>query len=240
MLGRFSVAFGPSGRREADELEVFGLLGVGEGERACVEAFDEVNFPLVLPGFGGLDGTTLPAEGHEPAFVSSVLESGVVVLQNDLCEDAVPSPAVSLSHEFPPAVHTQVSARLRSFDPNSTPEGVRLHIKSGESVPVLRGGADSAARDLHVSPAGPAVQLIHPNLPPAQLVRQRALFPHILLKIRRRVILLPLRVTPHHEEMKRDVQAALIYSIHCENAKSKVLSRDLQNDNPARCDLLIK
>lgn len=36
-----------------------------------------------------------------------------------------------LAHEFPPAVHTEVSAALCSFDPNTTSEGVRLHVKSG-------------------------------------------------------------------------------------------------------------
>lgn len=92
----FSVAFSPSGRREADELKVFGLVRVGEGKRTFVEALDEVNFPLVLPGFGSLDGPTLSAEGHVPAFIFSVLEGSVVVLQNDLCEDAVPSPAIRL------------------------------------------------------------------------------------------------------------------------------------------------
>lgn len=93
---RFSVAFRPSGRWKADELKVFGLVRVWEGERSFVEALDEVNFPLVLPGFGGLDGPTLSAEGHVPALIFSVLESSVVVLQDDLGEDAVPSSAIRL------------------------------------------------------------------------------------------------------------------------------------------------
>lgn len=67
-----------------------------------------------------------------------------------------------------------------------------MNARLTESVSVLGGGAHSLALDLHVSAAGSAVQLIDADLPPAQLVRQRALFPHILLKIRRRVILLPL------------------------------------------------
>lgn len=56
-------------------------------------------------------------------------------------------------------------------------------------VAILRGGADPLALDLHVFPAGAAVELVDPDLPAAQLVRHCALRPHILLKIRRRVIL---------------------------------------------------
>lgn len=92
----FSVALSPTGWWKANELEVFGLVRVRERKWTFVEAFDEVNFALVLPGFGSLNGPTLPAEGHVPAFVSSVLESSVVVLQHYLCEDAVPSPAIGL------------------------------------------------------------------------------------------------------------------------------------------------
>lgn len=58
-----------------------------------------------------------------------------------------------------------------------------------EHVPVLGRGCDPAALDLDVSPGGAAVQLVHPDLSAAQLVRHCALRPHILLKIRRRVIL---------------------------------------------------
>lgn len=35
-----------------------------------------------------------------------------------------------LAHQFPPAVHTQVSATLCSFDPDTTSKRVRLHVKS--------------------------------------------------------------------------------------------------------------
>lgn len=92
----FSVALSPSSWWKANELKVFGLVRVGERKRTFVEALDEVNFSLVLTGFGSLDGPTLPAEGHVPAFVFSVLESSVVVLQHNLCEDAVPSSAIGL------------------------------------------------------------------------------------------------------------------------------------------------
>lgn len=56
-------------------------------------------------------------------------------------------------------------------------------------VAVLGGGGDATPRDLHVLAAGPAVQLVLADLPPAQLVSHGALVPHILVKIRRRVIL---------------------------------------------------
>lgn len=56
-------------------------------------------------------------------------------------------------------------------------------------VAVLGGGADPLALNLDVLPAGAAVELVDPDLPAAQLVRHCALRPHMLLKIRRRVIL---------------------------------------------------
>lgn len=92
----FSVALSPSSWWEANELKVFGLVRVRERKWTFVESLDEVDFSLVLPGFGSLDRPTLPAEGHVPAFIFSVLKSSVVVLQHDLCEDAVPSSAIGL------------------------------------------------------------------------------------------------------------------------------------------------
>lgn len=56
-------------------------------------------------------------------------------------------------------------------------------------VAVLSGGRDASPGDLHVLAAGPAVELVLADLPPAQLVSHGALVPHILVKIRRRVIL---------------------------------------------------
>lgn len=56
-------------------------------------------------------------------------------------------------------------------------------------VAVLSGGGDAAPGDLHVLAAGPAVELVLANLPPAQLVSHGTLVPHVLVKIRRRVIL---------------------------------------------------
>lgn len=58
-----------------------------------------------------------------------------------------------------------------------------------ELVAVLGGGGDATPGNLHVLAAGPAVELVLTDLPPAQLVSHGALVPHVLVKIRRRVIL---------------------------------------------------
>lgn len=54
---------------------------------------------------------------------------------------------------------------------------------------ILRRGGDPPALNLDVFPTGAAVELVDPDLSAAQLVRGCALRPHMLLKIRRRVIL---------------------------------------------------
>lgn len=77
------------------------------------------------------------------------------------------------------------AAPLRLLHRNLTQDPIALT----ESVAVLRGGAHALALDLHVAPAGAAVELVDAHLPPAELVRLRALLPHVLLKIRRRLIL---------------------------------------------------
>lgn len=56
-------------------------------------------------------------------------------------------------------------------------------------VAILSCGRDSTPGDLHVLATGPAVELVLTDLPPAQLVSHSALVPHVLVKIRRRVIL---------------------------------------------------
>lgn len=56
-------------------------------------------------------------------------------------------------------------------------------------ISILGGGADPFALNLDVFPAGAAVELVNPDLSAAELVRHCALRPHILVKIRRRVIL---------------------------------------------------
>lgn len=57
------------------------------------------------------------------------------------------------------------------------------------NVALLGCGGDPLPLDLDVLPACAAVELVDPDLSAAQLVRHCALRPHILLKIRRRVIL---------------------------------------------------
>lgn len=56
-------------------------------------------------------------------------------------------------------------------------------------VALLSCGGDPLPLDLDVFPTCAAVELVDPDLSAAQLVRHCALRPHILLKIRRRVIL---------------------------------------------------
>lgn len=53
------------------------------------QALHEVGLSLVLFGLGGLPGAALAREGHVPALVLGVLESRVVVLQDNLGENAV-------------------------------------------------------------------------------------------------------------------------------------------------------
>lgn len=56
-------------------------------------------------------------------------------------------------------------------------------------ISIFSRGGDPFALNLDVFPAGAAVELVDPDLSAAELVRHCALRPHILLKIRRRVIL---------------------------------------------------
>ena len=93
---RLPVAFGSAGGRKTDELKVSGSVRVGERQWAFVEPLDEVDLPLVLPGFRGFDGPSLPGEGHVPALVFGILESCVVVLQDYLCEDTVSASPIGL------------------------------------------------------------------------------------------------------------------------------------------------
>lgn len=56
-------------------------------------------------------------------------------------------------------------------------------------VSIVSCSRDPFALDLDVLSAGSAVELVDPDLSAAELVRHFTLRPHILLKIRRRVIL---------------------------------------------------
>lgn len=58
-----------------------------------------------------------------------------------------------------------------------------------EFVAILCCGGDPFAVHLDMLATGPAVELVLPDLPPAQLVCHGALVPHVLVKIRRRLIL---------------------------------------------------
>lgn len=61
-----------------------------------MEPLDEVDLPLVLSGFGGFNRSPFSGEGYIPAIILSILEGGVVVLQDNLSEDAVPASASGL------------------------------------------------------------------------------------------------------------------------------------------------
>lgn len=56
----------------------------------------EMHLPLVLPGLGALARAALAGEGHVPALVLGILQRCVVVLQDDLREDAVLAFAIAL------------------------------------------------------------------------------------------------------------------------------------------------
>lgn len=60
------------------------------------QALHEVGLSLVLPGARGLPGPALACEGHVPAFVLGILKRCVVVLQDDLGENAVPAVTLPL------------------------------------------------------------------------------------------------------------------------------------------------
>lgn len=53
------------------------------------KAFHEMSFSLVLLRACCLPGTAFTCERHVPAFVLGILQCGVVVLQDDLSENAV-------------------------------------------------------------------------------------------------------------------------------------------------------
>lgn len=54
-----------------------------------------------------------------------------------------------------------------------------------EGIPVFCHGVDAlVGQDLHVLPAGAAVELVGPDEAAAELIRHQALLPHMLCKIR--------------------------------------------------------
>lgn len=101
---RFPPSLCPSATLRAQLMGVFSPLAErlnGNGQRERVkrppftqqvpprEALHEVGLPLVLLGLGGLPRAALACESHVPALVLGVLECCVVVLQDNLGEDAV-------------------------------------------------------------------------------------------------------------------------------------------------------
>lgn len=56
-----------------------------------------MSLALVLLGLHGFPGSALACKGHVPAFVLSVLQSRVVIFQNNLSEYAVPATALPLA-----------------------------------------------------------------------------------------------------------------------------------------------
>jgi len=73
-------------------------VGLG-GLVALGKPLHEMHLPLVLPSLGALARAALAGEGHIPALVLGVLQRRVVVLQDDLREDAVLAFAVALRRE---------------------------------------------------------------------------------------------------------------------------------------------
>lgn len=75
--------------------ELKASVGLG-GLVALGKPLHEMHLPLVLPGLGALARAALAGEGHVPALVLGILQRCVVVLQDDLREDAVLAFAVAL------------------------------------------------------------------------------------------------------------------------------------------------
>lgn len=92
-MGKFS----PLAQRVNGDGEWEGVKGPPLAQQVAPgQALHEVGLSLVLLGLGGLPGAALAREGHVPALVLGVLESRVVVLQDNLCEDAVFAPSFPL------------------------------------------------------------------------------------------------------------------------------------------------
>lgn len=123
----------------------------------------EVDFPLVLPGFGALAGSSFACERHVPALVLYVLESRVVILEHNLCEYAVLPLTIFLANQLSSSVHADVKSCLCSFNSDSTAECVCLHNQLCVYVSIISHGVDLfVGQDLDVFAAGSAVKLVGP------------------------------------------------------------------------------
>lgn len=124
----------------------------------------EVDFPLMLPGFGALAGSAFACKSHVPAFILYILQSRVVILQYYLGENAVLPLTVFLANQLSPPVHTDVEACFSSFNSYSTPKRVSLHYELGMNVSIICHGVDFLVRqNLHVLATGSTVKLVGPD-----------------------------------------------------------------------------
>lgn len=74
-------------------------------------------------------------------------------------------------------------ARGGEVQATSPLQGPGMHLTEGVSV--FCHGVDAlVGQDLHVLPAGAAVELVGPDEAAAELIRHQALLPHMLCKIR--------------------------------------------------------
>lgn len=140
----------------------------------------------MLFGLGGLSWTTLPRESHVPTFILGILESRIVIFQNNLSEDAVFASTLPLANELSSLVHAYVVSCLCPFNANTTSKRVCFHFQLSVHGSVLPVGVDSLiGQDLDVFPARAAVQLVSPGQSAAHPVRQPALLGDMVLEIRR-------------------------------------------------------
>lgn len=187
-LGRESCTFSPGVERVMNEVKrsVVDRLRVLMAFR---ESLHEVDFALVLPCAGAFAGSTSPGECHVPVLIMCIPQRCVVVLQNNLSEDTIPTLAIFLANEFALLVHTDVEACFCPFDSDSAAKGVSFHNKFCMNISVLGHGVDFlVGQDLHMLAAGAAVELIHADKSAAHTVRHPALLAHVLREIRRGLI----------------------------------------------------
>lgn len=154
-----SGAFSPGGEWVVDELKV--SVVVLRGQVALGQPLHEVHLPLMLPGLRPFPGSSFAGEAHEPAFVLGVLQCRVVILQDNLGENAILALPTSLSDQLSSLVHANVKPRLSTFDADSASERVRLYDQFSVLVAVLRLGVDPLAQHLDVFAASAAVELVN-------------------------------------------------------------------------------
>lgn len=187
-LRRKSCAFSP--RVEGIVNEVKGPVVDGQWVlMAFRESLHEVDFALVLPCPRAFPGPPSASKCHIPALIACIPQRCVVVLQNNLSEDAVTTLTIFLANEFALLGHADVEACFCPFDSDSAAKGVCLHYKFCMNVSILGHGVDFlVGQDLHMFAAGATVELIHADKSAAHAVRHPALLAHVLREIRRGLI----------------------------------------------------